>query len=104
MAKSSFEIRMDYNRAIAQAKSLEQIAEEMRSSADNDMQDCISQISYNWTGNNAKAYIEKCEKLKESVKKTAAKLEKTANTIRRIAKNTYDAEMRALELAKIRKY
>lgn len=104
MAKSSFEIKMDYNRAVAQASSLEQIADEMRSSANRDMQDCISEISYNWTGSNAKAYVAKCEKLKESILKTAEKLEKTAYTIRKIAKNTYDAEMRALELAKIRKY
>lgn len=104
MAKSSFEIRMDYNRAIAQANSLEQIAEEMRSSAENEMQDCMSQIAYNWTGNNAEAYLAKCEKLKQSIRKTAAKLERTADTIRRIAKNTYNAEMRALALAKTRKY
>lgn len=104
MAKSSYEIRMNYKRAVAQANSLEQIAADMRNSADKDLQECISEISCNWAGNNANAYMAKCQRLSESVKRTAENLKKTADTIRRIAKNTYTAEMRALELARTRKY
>ena len=104
MAKSSFEIRMDYNRAVAQANSLEQIAEEMRNSAENDLRDCMSEIAGNWTGENARAYLQKVEKLSDSVRKTSERLKDTAEAIRKIARNTYNADMRALELARIRKY
>ena len=103
MAKSSFEIRMDYNRAVAQANSLEQIAEEMRNSAENDLRDCMLEIAGNWTGENARAYLQKVEKLSDSVRKTSERLKDTAEAIRKIARNTYNAEMRALELARIRK-
>lgn len=104
MAKTSFEIQMDYNRAIAQANSLEQVAEQLKNSAEQDFQDCITEISYNWTGENARAYIEKCNTLKQSIETTARSLKKTAATIQKIAKNTYSAEMKALRLAQERKY
>lgn len=104
MAKSASEIRMDYNHAIRQADSLSRIARELRNSANKDFQDCVSEISYNWTGSNASAYVNKCNRLISNILKTADRLERTASTIRKIAKNTYDAEMRALRLALIRKY
>ena len=50
MAKNAFEIHMDYNRAIRQADLLERTANEMRNSAEDELQDCMSEISYNWTG------------------------------------------------------
>lgn len=104
MAKNAFEIHMDYDRAIRQANLLERTANEMRQSAENELQDCMSEVSYNWTGENADAYLAKCNQLKTSIVNTAHKLDNTADTIRKIARNTYNAEMRALELARTRKY
>lgn len=104
MAKSASEIRMNYNNAVRQADSLLQIARELRSAANNDLSDCVSEISCNWTGDNSRAYISKCSSLKANILKNAEQLEKTADTIKRIAKNIYDAEMRALRLALVRKY
>lgn len=104
MGKSAYEIRMDYNDAIRQADSLDQVAREMQKLANRNLQDCVSDISHSWTGNNSAAYIRKCNILKSNVLKTSDNLNRTADTIRRIAKNTYDAEMRALRLAMLRKY
>ena len=104
MAKSGFEIRMDYKNAIRQADSLTEVARELRRTADNDLQYCVAEISNNWTGDNSTAYVNKCNMLKSNILKTADRLEKTAVTIRKIAKNTYDAEMKALQLATVRKY
>ena len=104
MAKSAFEIRMDYDRAVRQANSLDEIARDLKKTAERELQDCMSQISCNWTGTNSTAYIRKCDMLKSNIVRTAGNLSRTADTIRRIAKNTYDAEMRALEIARLRKY
>lgn len=104
MVKSSFQIQMDYNNAIRQASSLEQVARELKSTADKDFQNCMSEISRSWTGSNASAYISKCRRLQEKIAATAGRLNRTADTIRKMAKNTYDAEMKALALAKLRKY
>lgn len=104
MGKSESEIRMDYNNALRQAETLDGIARELKHTADKELQDCISEISHSWTGENAAAYVGKCGKLKSSIAKSAGKLEKTADTIRRIAGNTYNAEMSALRIAQERKY
>ena len=104
MGKSAYEIRMDYNDAIRQADSLNQVARELQKLANRSLQDCVSDISHNWTGSNSVAYVRKCNLLKSNVLKTSDNLNRTADTIRRIAKNTYDAEMRALRLAQLRKY
>lgn len=104
MPKSSIEIQMDYNNAVRQADSLCQIARDMKRTADRSLQDCVSEISHSWTGSNSTAYINKCNILKSNILGTAGQLEKTADVIRRIARNTYDAEMKALRLATVRKY
>jgi hypothetical protein len=49
-------------------------------------------------------YINKGKKLREEILSRAKNLEKIAETIRTIAKNVYDAEMRSLEIAKRRTY
>lgn len=104
MAKGAFEIQMDYRMAVQQAESLREIARELQNLGNQNMQDCMAEISGNWKGNNSNEYISKCSLLKGNVIKTADKLERIANTIQRIAKNTYDAEMESLRLALTRVY
>ncbi len=104
MSKSALEIRLNYNQAVKQAETLSEIATDMRNIANKELQDCVSQISNNWTGSNATAYKAKCDTLKSNILITADKLDKTASTIRSIAKNTYNAEMTALRAAEIRTY
>lgn len=104
MAKTAYQIQMDFTNAIRQADSLAQTANELRNTASRDFQDCISEISHNWTGSNSTAYISKCRSLQEKISKTADKLDRTADTIKKIARNIYDAEMNALRIAQTRKY
>ena len=96
--KTRSEIQINYQRAKKQAQDLERIARDLRRMANNNLQDCISDISYNWTGDNAQEYLKKCRRLKENIEETARKIETTANTIKRVAKNIYDAEMRAIRI------
>lgn len=104
MAQSALQIQLDYNNAIRQAEALKEAAGELRRTADGELQDCIAEISRNWSGENSAAYRNKCSALQEKIRKSAARLDKTADTIRQIAKNTYDAEMRAVRIATVRKY
>ncbi|MCD8012060.1 MAG: hypothetical protein LUG99_02585 [Lachnospiraceae bacterium] len=104
MAKSASEISLDYNQAVGQADSLNEMARELRNAANVSIQECISGISGCWTGSNSAAYVKKCSQLKSDVLSTAAQLERTAAAVRTIAKNTYNAEMQALRLAQLRNY
>lgn len=104
MAKKTFEIQMDYYDALHQADSLNEIARSLRNSADRELAECIGEIRHHWTGSNASAYLSKCESLRSSLTGLAENVEKTASTIRQIARNTYDAEMEANRLAVTRTY
>jgi uncharacterized protein YukE len=104
MAKNALEIQMNYQAAIRQADSLKSVARELKKLAENDLGDCISELSYNWTGSNETAYTRKCSQLKSNLITMAEKLDRTSSTIRSIAKNTYHAEMKALALAQARSY
>ncbi len=104
MARSAFEIQMDYRNAIRQADSLSEIARDLKTTANSGLQDCMAQISTNWTGDNSRAYTQKCTTLKTNIVRSADKLQKTAEAIRRIAKNTYDTEMNALSIMQRREY
>ena len=104
MARSAFEIQMDYQNAIKQANSLSEIARELKTTADSSFQECMSEISSSWTGENADSYVKKCGLLKEKISKSSDKLQKTADAIRKIARNTYQMEMSALEIMRRREY
>ena len=104
MAKSLYQIQMDYKNVVRQADSLMEIANELKRTANSGLQDCISQISGNWTGANATAYIGKCNSLQKKILQSAAKLQRTAEVIKKVAKNTYDAEMRARDIMTVRTY
>lgn len=104
MAKSLYEIEMDFANAKKQADELDGVAKNIEKMISNEYEPCMSSISANWKGDNAEAYVLKGNKLKEKIAKTATNLRKVAETIRTIAKNTYEAEKVAYEIAQARLY
>ena len=99
MAKTKATIQMDFNKANKQAEELSEIANALDNLAQKDMLNCFNSIGNNWKGENADAYIKKGNIVKGNIEKVAKDLKKAAETIRKIAKNTKDAEMAALEIA-----
>jgi WXG100 family type VII secretion target len=102
MAKTKWNIDIDFAAAKKQADELDKIASELENAANKDLQDDLDNIKNNWKGTNANAYIEKGKTVKENIKGVAKSLRTAAKTIRKIAKQTRDAELAALELAKKR--
>ncbi len=100
MAKSVDVIYMEFNRALEQADKLDQLAQKYRHLANNDFSGCISQIMREWESESATRFCMKGRNLQDQMIKRAQVLEIGAKTIRAIAKNTYDAEMLALKLAR----
>lgn len=103
MAKSRFSIIMDYFNALHQAELLDKAADKLRSSAT--LADgYINYLRSAWTGDNAAVYINKLQILKDNLSKQEKNLKLIAETVRRIAKRTYDTEMRSLEISRKRTY
>lgn len=98
------EIRMNFRVANAMADRLDTLAKKMSSLANERYYGTLRNISNSWKGENAEAYLHKGEKVKDKMARTAADLRNAAATVRTIAKNTYDAEMRAYHIAQTRSY
>ena len=95
---------MDFANASRQADELDQIAQSLNSLAKNDFDSCLRGVASDWKGENAAAFCRKGEKLGGYIQQSVKDLKKTAATIRTIAQNTYQAEMKNLEIAKMRSY
>ena len=102
MAKTIGMIRMEFNKAMKQADKLDQIAADLRKLADQRFASSLAQINKAWKSDSSAAFIRKGSKLTEEIRARAAELQKAAAAVRTIAKNTYNAEMRARQIAKDR--
>ncbi len=99
MARSLHAIEFDFQKALRQARELDQVAQRLNSLSDSSLEDTLNQISANWTGDNAVKYIKKGKLLQGNIDKTANALREVAEAIREIARNLYEAEMAAWERA-----
>lgn len=102
MAKTLYEIKMNFRVANEMADRLQSLASRLAHLADDQFYGTLRGISNNWKGENAEAYIRKGERLKGKMSNTANDLYKAASTVRTIARNTYNAEMRAWRIAQTR--
>jgi len=91
-------IELNYRYTIAQAKILEEAAQSLRSKTVKEIEQSINDIQSLWTGDNARAFLRKEDMLKTKVQKTAQGMHNTAEAIRKIAQNIYEAEMRNYNL------
>lgn len=97
-------ITFNFNRAMQQARELDEIAANLSNLATSDFEGTLQNISMNWKGENARKYLIKGENLKSDMRSTAGFLRGVASDIRAVAKRVYDAEMQALAIARAREY
>lgn len=97
-------IEWNYIQAKRQAARLEEQADRLNRLAFNQLEGTLGNLSYNWRGNNAGAYMRKGDRMKSEIGSLSRELRRTAAVIRSSAERTYRAEMRARELARKRTY
>lgn len=102
--KTKFRLYMDYLQTNAKASELERLAASLKNLAENRFQSSLDQLAKEWTGEASREYIAKGSKLKSDILNVSINLNKEAQTIRNIAKRTYNTEMKALEMANSRTY
>ena len=102
--KSIFTITMNYQRALAQAGALDRAAGNLRRIANNNVGGAKARIHSGWKGDNGDAAALKADTLQGKILASADSLSRTAETVRRVARNTYEAERRAWEIARRRTY
>lgn len=91
-------IQLNYIRAVNQARKLEELADELRSIANRDLESTMSDLSRNWKGESATLFLKKAQKAYGDIISNANQLDKTASVIRKSAENIRNSELRALEI------
>ena len=104
MAKTSYQIWMDYQNATNQANRLDEIANKIENTSQKDLMGNLNQLAANWKSDSSNQYRRKGQNISNNLTSIAKNVRTTANTIRTMAKNTYDAEMQALSIANTRTY
>lgn len=99
MAKSRYQIEMDFSRAIQQADKLRALGENLYSLSNDKLNGTLQNISINWTGKNSQDFCTKGNILKDKMNGSAQELVNISEDIRRVATVIYRAEMAALEIA-----
>lgn len=101
---SKWMINMNYQRALRQAEKLDALAEQIKRVGTTQLNQIKAAEAAGWKGENEAAMRYKIDQLQEKVKATSKSLKDIASTIRTVATNTFNAEMRAWEIAHRRTY
>lgn len=97
-------IEFNYRRTLAQADSIDVIANSLKKLSEKEFQDTLQNLSANWKGENASLYLSKGNLLQEKMNTTVKELSSVASNIRTIAERIRNAELAALALALKRIY
>lgn len=93
------EIYFNYNRAIEQARELDNIAKRLKNAANNTMEDILNDVHVAWKSDSTPQYIRKGQKVEGDIRTTANNLTNIAHAIRTIAQRIRDAELEAWRIA-----
>ena len=101
---TKYQIECNYRLALKRADELSETARNIMKVSENISNDVMAGLEADWHGNSATDYKRKLNLFSAKVECEAKKLENIANTIRRVAKSTYDTEMQSLEISRKRTY
>ena len=101
---TKYQIECNYRLALKRADELSETARNIMKVSENISNDVMAGLEADWHGNSATDYKRKLNLFSAKVECEAKKLENIANTIRCVAKRTYDTEMQSLEISRKRTY
>lgn len=101
---TKYQIECNYRLALKRADELSETARNIMKVSENISNDVMAGLEADWHGNSATDYKRKLNLFSAKVECETKKLENIANTIRRVAKRTYDTEMQSLEISRKRTY
>lgn len=99
--KTLSSISISFQQTTEQARSLSACADSLRA-VQRQMDAIIGELQGNWGGDAADLYLNKCNQFSRKLNRTAGELDQVASSIKRTAKNYYEAEKRAIRLAQQR--
>lgn len=91
------EISINFEKAQAVAAFIRETSDNINDNIKNGMDVTGEELKKDWTGENSIAFLKKTELIKEDLISLVSELATVADTVETIAKNLYDAEMKAIE-------
>lgn len=101
---TAYELFCNFTKSNAKATELENIAKKIKSLNSSTYKEELSNVENYWHGEAADVYMQKAVEISEEMDNIAASLLETADLIKRTAARVYEAEMKALDIAKNRTY
>ncbi len=102
--RTEAEIYLEYEKAMSQAETLMQLAGELDSAVAAETRETAAVLTAVWKGESAEAFLAKCDTWGQKCADCTSSLTKSAEAVKTIAQNIYNAEMQALRLAETRAY
>ena len=85
-------LNFDYNRSIRYINEIEDIAREIKTHVNSEMESTIGSIKASWDGDSANIFVKHCSETKQQITARAAKLDDLAKKMREIANIIREAE------------
>lgn len=92
-------IEFDFYSTTMQANRLEEIANEIEKISNKKIDETLKNISNNWKSQTASAFIIKGNQVQNQITTSADDLAKVSQRIKKVAKQVYQAELKAKEIA-----
>ena len=97
MAKSQYSVKMDYKNATRAARDLDDIVYKLERQRDK-LNDCVPSIN-SWQSEASGSYKDKIRQQADKLNNMIMLIRQTADLVRTVSKNTYNADMEAIRLA-----
>lgn len=95
-------IKFDFGKTMNQANQLEEISEDLKRISQSSLPSTMNQMAQGWNGEGAVLFQRKMKMLEKKIYNSAKALEKVSSDIKHSAVATYNAELRAKEIAQTR--
>jgi WXG100 family type VII secretion target len=96
--KTAYQVKVAFKGAASQADNIDNIAKTIEKKRAN-LAEARMHLSGNWTGDNSQAYQTKMQEREQELLRIVNDLKNIAATIRKVAKNSYDADMKSIKIA-----
>ena len=98
------QLNVDFQRVLLQAQQIEELAEMLYRACGGSLEEALGAVSQAWSGDCADDFLRKGMRFHSKIEKTAKDLRQTAAVVRAAAKQLYEIEQQAEQLAASRDY
>lgn len=98
------QLNVDFQAVLSQAQQIDELAEMLYRECGGTLEEALGAVSQAWSGDCADDFLNKGMRFQSKIEKTAKDLRQTAAVVRAAARQLYEIEQQAAQLAASREY